>query len=113
MTTATLDHEEIKAEQMGVIFHALVSKGTAYEQSPQGERIGPHLSAAGALLGTDEGEADQHAVRMFAAVALGSSDRVVAMHARSLVFQLVGEAADLNATAIENGNAPQTRFKDF
>lgn len=116
MTTATLDHEEIKAEQIAEIYRALANKGTAYEQSPAGDRIGPHLSAAGALaddIGKDGGEVDEVVTHLFAAVAAGKGAIAVSMHARSLVSLLVRKAADLNATAIENGDAPQTRFREF
>lgn len=116
MTTAIKTHAEIQAEQSAAIFRALANKGTACQQSPEGERIGPYSSAAGALaadISTDDGEIDETVSRLFSAVALGYSDQVVAMHARSLAFKLVRNAADLNATALENGEAVPVRFKEF
>lgn len=107
------EHLKIQAEQSLPIWAALRNKGTAYQQSPEGERIGPHMSAAASLASDiGSGEVDEILARLFAGVALGYGDSVVAMHARSLVNVLVRNAADLNATAIENNEAVTVVFKE-
>jgi len=106
-------HAQIQQEQFGAIFRSLSNKGTAYQQSPAGERIGPHMSAAGALAADiGSGEVDEILQRLFSVVALGYGDGVVAMHARSLVSVLTRDAADMNATAIQNGEAVPVLFKE-
>lgn len=106
-------HLKLQAEQSLPIWAALRNKGTAYQQSPTGERIGPHMSAAASLVSDiGGGELDEILARMFAAVALGYGNSVVAMHAGALVNTLVRNAADLNATSIENGEAVAVVFKE-
>ena len=107
------EHLKIQAEQSLPIWAALRNKGTAYQQSPEGVRIGEHMSAAASLASDiGSGEVDEILGRLFAGVALGYSDGVVAMHARSLVNTLVRNAADLNATAVANGEAVTVVFKE-
>lgn len=106
-------HLKIQAEQTLPIWAALRNKGTAYQQSPEGERIGLHMSAAASLASDiGGGELGEILARMFAAVALGYPGELVAMHARGLVNVLVRNAADLNATSIENGEAVAVLFKE-
>lgn len=113
MNAKMQEHLKIQAEQSLPIWAALRNKGTAYQQSPQGERVGPHMSAAAALASDiGSGEVDEILARMFSAAALGYTDAVVAMHARGLVNVLVRNAADLNSSAIQNGEAVTVVFKE-
>lgn len=113
MNAKMQEHLKIQAEQSLPIWAALRNKGTAYQQSLEGERVGPHMSAAASLASDiGSGEVDEILARMFSAVALGYADAVVAMHARGLVNVLVRNAADLNASAIQNGEAVTVVFKE-
>lgn len=107
------EHLKIQAEQSLPIWAALRNKGTAYQQSPEGVRVGPHMSAAASLASDiGSGEVDEILARLFSVVALGYGDGAVAMHARSLVNTLVRNAADLNATAIESNESATVVFKE-
>lgn len=107
------EHLKIQAEQALPIWAALRNKGTAYQQSPEGVRTGEHMSAAASLASDiGSGEIDEILQRLFSVVALGYGDSVIGMHARSLVSVLVRNAADLNATAVANGEAVTVVFKE-
>lgn len=115
MTTATQTHAQIRDEQRALILRALANKGTAHQQSKDGDRIGDHMTAAMALasdISAGTGEVEEIIARLFSGIALGYSDALVAMHARSLVGVLTRDAADLNATAVKNGEPVPVVFKE-
>lgn len=122
MTTATLDLprrvdtkaqdiQAIYAEQVRVIRLSLSTLGNATQQDAEGMPIGvsPSQPACAALLDDIDEDATAALSCMCRAVLQGN-DVHVALHARSLVYQLVASAADLNACAIQNGEAVPVKF---
>jgi hypothetical protein len=123
MTTATLERPvNIAAHRLHVaiersrIYQSLASAGTAITQDPlTGIPHGPIRSAAGVLVSDlayrdDTSETGRLLIRLFGAVAGGEGDAAIARVARSLVGLLVAGEADINACALEMGEAVPVRF---